>query len=121
MLEHGQIKTTLVRAKEMRKDFDKMITLAKKGDLHAKRQALKFVKSKEAFQKLFDEYGSLYENRSGGYTRIFRIQNRLGDNAKMALIQMVDLSLIDEDAVEADDSKDATLTEVKEELSSDEK
>lgn len=91
LLEHGEIKTTITRAKEMRKYFDKMIGLGKKNDLHAKRQAFAFIKSREVVKKLFEEYGPLYAERNGGYTRIFRLGRRLGDNAQMALIQMVDL------------------------------
>jgi large subunit ribosomal protein L17 len=105
LLEHGEIKTTITRAKEMRKYFDKMIGLGKKQDLHSRRQALAFVKSKEAVKKLFDEYGPLYEDRNGGYTRIYRLGQRLGDNAQMALIQMVDLkegeTSVQKDAPEA--------------------
>ena len=91
LLEHGEIKTTVTRAKEMRKYFDKMIGLGKKNDLHAKRQAFAFIKSREVVKKLFEEYGPLYAERNGGYTRIFKLGRRLGDNAQMALIQMVDL------------------------------
>ncbi len=91
LLEHGEIKTTITRAKEMRKYFDKMIGLGKKNNLHARRQALSFIKSKEVVKRLFEEYGPLYSERNGGYTRIYRIGRRLGDNAQMALIQMVDL------------------------------
>lgn len=91
LFEHGQIKTTLTRAKEMRKDVDKMIGYAKRGDLHSRRRALAFVKSKDAMERLFDELGDLYKDRNGGYTRIFKLGNRLGDNAKMALIQLIDL------------------------------
>lgn len=90
LLEHGQIKTTVTRAKEMRKYFDKMIGLGKKNSLHARRQAMSFVQSKTAYKRLFEEYGPLYAERNGGYTRIFRIGHRLGDNAQMVLIQMVD-------------------------------
>ncbi|MCG8334949.1 MAG: 50S ribosomal protein L17 [Proteobacteria bacterium] len=113
LLEHGEIKTTVTKAKEMRKYFDKMIGLGKRNDLHAKRQALSFIKSKEAYNKLFEEYGPLYADRNGGYTRIFRIGHRLGDNAQMALIQMVDL----EDKVKAEvkESKEK-IEEIKEEL-----
>lgn len=91
LLEHGEIKTTVTRAKEMRRYFDRMISFGKKGDLHARRQVLSFVKSREAVKKLFEEYGPLYIDRNGGYTRIYRIGSRLGDNAQMALIQMVGL------------------------------
>lgn len=91
LLEHGEIKTTVTRAKEMRKYFDRMIGLGKRNDLHAKRQAMSFIKTKQAFKRLFEEYGPLYSERNGGYTRIYRIGRRLGDNAEMALIQMVDI------------------------------
>lgn len=92
LLEHGQIKTTLARAKEMRREVDKMIGFGKKGDLHSRRKALAFVKSKEAMARLFDEFGELYKERNGGYTRIYKLGTRLGDNSKMALIQLVDLN-----------------------------
>lgn len=121
LLEHGQIKTTVTRAKEMRKYFDKMIGLAKRGDLHARRQALAFVKSKEAMALLFDQYGSLYQDRNGGYTRIYKLGNRLGDNAQMALIQMVDLNKIKSEEAPAAASKDSALEEVKEDLTKEEK
>lgn len=112
LLKHGQIKTTVTKAKEMRKEFDKMITLAKRGDLHARRQALSFVQEKNVVAKLFNEYGPLYQDRNGGYTRIYKTGNRLGDNADMALIQMVGLS---EEAPAAKPAK-AKIAEVTEEL-----
>ena len=118
LLEHGEIKTTITKAKEMRKYFDKMIGLGKRSDLHARRQAMAFIKSKEAVRRLFDEYGSLYANRNGGYTRIFRIGHRLGDNAQMALIQMVDLN--EEGLKEDKESTDAIAT-IKDELQNQEK
>ena len=100
LLENGKIKTTVTKAKEMRKNFDKMITLAKRGDLHSRRQVLSFVKTKEATEKLYDDYAPLYENRNGGYTRIYKLKNRLGDNATMALIQMVEFDTEIEPQVE---------------------
>ena len=109
LLEHGEIKTTITRAKEMRKYFDKMITFGKKGTLHSKRQALGFVKSRDVVAKLFDEYGPLYAERNGGYTRIFRLGNRLGDNAQMAMIQMVGLQ-------DTKTSEKESIAEIKEEL-----
>ncbi len=113
LLEHGEIKTTLTRAKEMRKYFDKMIGLGKRNNLHARRQALAFVKSKDLVHKLFEEYGPLYQDRNGGYTRIYRTGHRLGDNAQMALIKMVGL-----DGKEKTKEKFSaeTITEVKAEL-----
>lgn len=114
LLKHGQIKTTVTKAKEMRKEFDKMITLAKRGDLHARRQALAFVQEKNVVAKLFEEFGPLYQDRNGGYTRIYKTGNRLGDNAEMALIQMVDLN-----EEEAPKKAKAKIAEVTEELTKD--
>ena len=99
----------------MRKEFDKMITLAKRGDLHARRQALSFVQEKNVVAKLFNEYGPLYKDRNGGYTRIYKTGNRLGDNADMALIQMVGLS----EEVESAKPAKAKIAEVTEELKKD--
>ena len=114
LLEHGEIKTTITRAKEMRKYFDRMITFGKKGTLHSKRQALSFIKSRDVVAKLFDEYAPLYAERNGGYTRILRLGNRLGDNAQMALIQMVGL----QEEVKATEKE--SITEIKEELQAEE-
>lgn len=113
LLEHGEIKTTLTRAKEMRKYFDKMIGHGKKGTLHSKRQAFSFIKSRDVVAKLFDEYGPLYKDRNGGYTRIFRLGNRLGDNAQMALIQMVGIK--ESEPVKPAAEKES-IVELKEEL-----
>lgn len=90
LLEHQQIKTTLTRAKELRKEVEKMITLGKRGDLTARRQALGFVKSKEAMKNLFGEFAERYKDRNGGYTRIIPMARRLGDNAPQALVILVD-------------------------------
>lgn len=113
LLEHGEIKTTLTRAKEMRKYFDKMIGHGKKGTLHSKRQAFSFIKSRDVVAKLFDNYGPLYKDRNGGYTRIFRLGNRLGDNAQMALIQMVGVK--EAEPVKPSTEKES-IVELKEEL-----
>ena len=85
LLEHGQIKTTLARAKEVAPLAEKMITLAKKNDLSAYRQALAFITKEDVAHKLFTEYMS----RDGGYTRIVRMGPRRGDAAEMAIIQLV--------------------------------
>ena len=91
ILENGQVKCTLSRAKEVRIPLEKMITLAKKGDLHSRRQALSFVKTKEAMQILFNDLNKRYINRNGGYSRIIKLgKTRLGDNADMAIIQLVE-------------------------------
>jgi len=119
LLEHGQIKTTITRAKEMRKYTDKMIGLAKRnastegGDLHAKRQAMSFLKNKAAYHRLFDEYGELFKDRNGGYTRIYKLGNRLGDNADMALIQLIGAGEGEGNEVEASSN---TAAEVNKEL-----
>ncbi len=89
VLEHQQIRTTVARAKELRKPLDKMITLGKKGDLSARRRALRFVKSKQAMQVLFTELPERYKDRQGGYVRILRLGTRKGDGAEMALVQLV--------------------------------
>lgn len=114
LLEHGEIRTTVTKAKEMRKYFDKMIGLGKRNDLHARRQALSYIKSKDIVHKLFEEYGPLYKDRNGGYTRIFKLGRRLGDNAQMALIQMVGLK--EDEPIVASDTKDDAISEVKSEL-----
>lgn len=89
LLAHERIVTTAAKAKEVRKVADKMITLAKRGDLHARRQALAVVRDKDVVAKLFDKLRSDYLERSGGYTRIIRTGNRLGDAAEMAILELV--------------------------------
>jgi len=89
LLAHERIVTTAAKAKEVRKVADKMITLAKRGDLHARRQALAVVRDKAVVAKLFDKLRADYLERNGGYTRIIRTGNRLGDAAEMAIIELV--------------------------------
>ncbi len=89
LLENGQIKTTVTRAKEVAPVAEKMITLAKKNDLSAYRQALGFITKEDVAKKLFQELGPKYAERNGGYTRIVRIGPRRGDAAEMAIIQLV--------------------------------
>ncbi len=89
LFEHERIVTTTEKAKELRPIAEKMITLAKKGDLHARRQALSFIRSKEVVAKLFDEIGDQYAERNGGYTRIIQTGIRRGDAASMAIIELV--------------------------------
>ncbi|MCF8721714.1 50S ribosomal protein L17 [Nitrospina gracilis] len=85
-----RIRTTLAKAKELRSHVEKTITLGKKGTLHARRRALRVVHGKEAFLKLFDTLSDRYANRNGGYTRILHVGNRRGDDAPMAIIELVD-------------------------------
>ena len=89
LLKHGRIKTTRARASAVRKYVDKMITLAKDGTLHKRRQALGFIYEKQIVHALFAEVPERYGERNGGYTRIIRTLPRRGDNAPMAFIELV--------------------------------
>ena len=89
LLENGQIKTTLARAKEVAPLTEKMITLSKKNDLAAYRQALAFITKEDVAHKQFTEMNQKYMSRDGGYTRIVRMGPRKGDAAEMAIIQLV--------------------------------
>lgn len=90
LIKHEVIKTTVKRAKVVRVLAEKMITLAKKKTLHARRLAERYIKDKLLLRKLFDNLGNRYQERKGGYTRIIRIGNRYGDNAEMVLLEFVD-------------------------------
>lgn len=89
IIRHGQIKTTLIRAKAVRSEVDRMITLAKDGSLAARRRALGYIYDKDLVDELFRAVGDRYANRNGGYTRIVRTKRRRGDNAEMAIIELV--------------------------------
>ena len=90
LIEHEQIKTTLPKAKELRPIVEKLITLAKRGDLHARRLAASQLKEDRYVIKLFDVIGPRYTERKGGYTRVLRAGFRYGDMAPMAIIEFVD-------------------------------
>ena len=90
LIEHEQIKTTLPKAKELRPIVEKLITLAKRGDLHARRLAASQLKEDQYVTKLFDILGPRYNERAGGYTRVLRAGFRYGDMAPMAIIEFVD-------------------------------
>jgi len=89
LLEYGKIETTVTRAKEVKRIADKMVTLGKRGDLHARRQALAFITKEEVVTRLFEEIAPKYEDRQGGYTRIYRVGPRRGDAAEVAVIELV--------------------------------
>ena len=89
LLENGQIKTTYARAKEVAPMAEKMITLAKKNNLAAYRQALSYLTKEDVAKKLFDQIGPKYADRNGGYTRVLKMGPRRGDAAEMAIIQLV--------------------------------
>ncbi|SCY84038.1 50S ribosomal protein L17 [Paracoccus tibetensis] len=90
LIEHEQIKTTLPKAKELRPIIEKLITLAKRGDLHARRQADAQLKQDMHVAKLFDVLGERYKDRQGGYSRVLKAGFRYGDMAPMAIIELVD-------------------------------
>jgi large subunit ribosomal protein L17 len=89
LIQHGLIRTTLAKAKEVRPVAEQMITLGKRGDLHARRQAVAFLRQKPVVKSLFDDVAPRYAERSGGYTRIIKLGPRLGDAAEMAYIELV--------------------------------
>ena len=90
LLEAGKIKTTETRAKEIRKIAEHMITLGKRGDLHARRQALAYMTTDSSVHKLFTETAGRYQERQGGYTRIIKTGFRRGDGAPMVILELVD-------------------------------
>ncbi len=90
LIKHEQIKTTLPKAKELRPYVEKLVTLAKRGDLHARRQAISTIRDKDMVRKLFETLGPRYQGRSGGYIRIMKAGFRFGDNAPVAVIEFVD-------------------------------
>src|SRR5271155_966238 len=94
LIEHGRIKTTITKAKAVKPIAEQMISLGRRGDLHARRQAVAFLRSKDVVHKLFDEVGPSFAERPGGYTRIIRIGPRAGDAAEMAYLELVDAPLV---------------------------
>ena len=89
LLREGRITTTITRAKETRRMAEKMITLGKRGDLHARRQVLAYVFDETVVTKLFEEIAPKYEDRNGGYTRILKLGQRKGDTAEMVFLELV--------------------------------
>ena len=89
LFRHGRIATTTAKAKELRPYAERLITLAKRGDLHARRLVARRIADREVLGKLFDDIGPRYVERPGGYTRILKLGNRRGDAANMALIELV--------------------------------
>lgn len=89
LFEHGKIETTDAKAKEVRRIAERLITLGKRGDLHARRQALAYVRTKGVVAKLFSEISPRYAQRPGGYTRIVKVGNRRGDNAPVSILELV--------------------------------
>lgn len=90
VIEHGKIKTTTAKAKEIRRYVDRMITLGKKGEVSNRRQAFAFLRSKKNVTKLFESIAPVFKDRNGGYTRIVKIGLRQGDGAPMSVIELVE-------------------------------
>ncbi|GGX73946.1 50S ribosomal protein L17 [Streptomyces fructofermentans] len=128
LFEHGRITTTEAKARRLRPYAERLVTKAKKGDLHNRRQVLSVITDKSIVHTLFTEIGPRYENRPGGYTRITKIGNRRGDNAPMAVIELVEAltvaqqatgeaeaatkRAVKEDALKKDDAVEAKSDEV---------
>ncbi len=89
LFEHGSIRTTCAKAKELRGVADHLITFAKRGDLHARRQVLRRIQNKAVVSKLFDEIGPAYADRNGGYTRVLKLGPRRGDSTEICLVELV--------------------------------
>ena len=89
LFKYGRIQTTDCRAKEARREAEKMITLAKRGDLHARRQALAYIKDEDVVTKLFEDIATKYDGRNGGYTRILKLGPRQGDVAEAVFLELV--------------------------------
>lgn len=89
LLELEQVRTTEPKAKEVRRVAERMITLGKRGTLHARRQALRTIRTKEVAAKVFDTLSERYSDRAGGYTRVMKVGRRVGDNADMAIVQLI--------------------------------
>src|SRR5215216_2913492 len=90
LIEHGRVRTTVAKAKAVRPIAEEMITLGRRGDLHARRQALKFLRSQDVVHKLFSDVGPRFKDRPGGYSRIVKLGPRQGDSAEMAYLELVD-------------------------------
>ena len=90
LLEHERIQTTDAKAKEVRRLAERMITLGKRGDLHARRRALRVIRSREVAAKVFDELADRYRERPGGYTRVLKLRQRPGDAAPISLVELVE-------------------------------
>jgi large subunit ribosomal protein L17 len=90
LLEREQVETTDAKAKELRRIADRMITLGKRGDLHARRQALAVIRSEDVARKVFGELAERYRARAGGYTRVLKSRVRVGDAARLSIVELVD-------------------------------
>jgi large subunit ribosomal protein L17 len=121
VIEHGRIKTTVTKAKAVKPIAEQLITLGRRGDMHARRQAVAFLRSKDIVHKLFSEVGPAFAERPGGYLRITRIGPRPGDSAEMAYLELVDTPLVFKTKLPAEEPEAAeeVAEEPEEEVSED--
>jgi large subunit ribosomal protein L17 len=117
LFEHGRITTTVAKARRLRPVAERLITKAKKGDLHNRRQVMQTIRDKSVVHTLFTEIGPKFANRPGGYTRITKIGSRRGDNAPMAVIELVEALTVQQEAV--GEAEGATKRAVKEQTPAD--
>jgi large subunit ribosomal protein L17 len=115
VIEHGRIKTTVTKAKAVKPIAEQLITLGRRGDIHARRQAVAFLRSKSVVHKLFAEIGPAYAERPGGYLRITRIGPRPGDAAEMAYLELVDSPLVFKQRIPLEESASTSVAEEVEE------
>jgi large subunit ribosomal protein L17 len=111
LIEHGRIKTTLTKAKAVKPIAEQMITLGRRGDLHARRQATAFLRSKDVVHKLFAEVAPQFEGRPGGYLRIVKLGPRPGDAADMAYLELVDSTLVFKTRIRPEDAEATDVEE----------
>jgi len=103
LFQHGRIETTVAKAKALRPVAERLITLGKRGDLHARRLAARDIQDRDILKKLFGDIAGRFSERPGGYTRVLKTGNRKGDNAPTALIELVDYQLATPAAADADE------------------
>ena len=111
LIEHKEIRTTTAKAKEARSYVDRLVTYAKKGDLHHRRLAFAFLRNKQSINILFDEIAPVYSDRQGGYTRVVKLGKRAGDAAQISLLQLVDFEKVGEAPKKKSDKKKSKSTE----------
>lgn len=121
LLRHKRIKTTLAKAKEARKHVESLITKAKRNDLHSRRHVMKFVNDKEVVKELFNEVVPKIGDRPGGYTRVVKLGNRIGDAASMAILELVDYNDVMTKKAEEHKEKKEAKKEAKQKATSVEK
>src|SRR4051795_6636721 len=111
LIEHGRIRTTITKAKAVKPIAEQMITLGRRGDIHARRQAVAFLRSKDVVHKLFTEIGPRFAERPGGYLRIVKIGPRYGDAADMVYLELVDSTLVFKTRLPREEPTAAVATE----------